>query len=70
MIFKEVLYPLIDGNWHTNNDVINKFRASKEMMEEVLNFLAKYEFVIFDMEEGRIKIDPDCQKLLLALQQE
>ena len=54
---------LKDGKWHSLDAVIDELRLPKNVVERVLSFLAKFEFIRLDDEEQRVKIDHEFQRL-------
>jgi hypothetical protein len=55
----EVLELLEDSHWHLTDELKAKLLLpSEEQLNEIIRFLEKYEFVTFDVQEKKAKIEP------------
>ena len=59
-----ILELLSDGKWHDVETLLARVGLSEQKFAEVTGFLCKYDFVMFDEEKGRVKINRDFKKLL------
>ena len=55
----ELLELLEDSHWHLVDELKAKLLLpSEEKLNEIIRFLEKYEFVTFDVQEKKAKIEP------------
>ena len=55
----EILELLEDSQWHLIDELQAKLLLpSEEILNEIIHFLEKYEFVTFDIKEKKAKIEP------------
>ena len=59
-----ILELLSDGKWHGVEDLLVKTGLNEQKFQEITLFLSKYDFVQFDEEKQRVKINRDFRKLL------
>ena len=59
-----ILELLSDGKWHGVEDLLVKTGLNEQKFQEITLFLSKYDFVKFDEEKRRVKINRDFRKLL------
>ena len=59
-----ILELLSDGKWHGVEELLVKTGLNERKFQEITLFLSKYDFVKFDEEKRRVKINRDFRKLL------
>ena len=59
-----ILELLSDGRWHGEEDLLEKTSLNEGKLQGIIAFLSKYDFVKFDEEKRRVKINRDFRKLL------
>ena len=59
-----ILELLSDGKWHRVEDLLVKTGLNEQKFQEITMFLSNYDFVKFDEEKRRVKINRDFKKLL------
>lgn len=59
-----VLDLLSDGEWHGKEELL-RLGLNERKFREITAFLSKYGFVEVDVENGKVKIESDFQKLLV-----
>jgi DNA-binding IclR family transcriptional regulator len=59
-----ILELLSDGKWHGVEDLLVKTGLNERKFQEITVFLSTYDFVKFDEEKRRFKINRDFRKLL------
>ena len=59
-----ILELLSDGKWHGIEDLLMKTGLNERKFQEITMFLSNYDFVKFDEEKRRVKINRDFKKLL------
>ena len=59
-----ILELLSDGKWHGIEDLLMKTGLNERKFQEITMFLSNYDFVKFDEEKRRVKINRDFRKLL------
>ncbi len=52
----------MDGNWHGFDEMSSAMNLSREKVEKIARFFARYNFVLCD-EEKRVRIDTKLRKL-------
>ncbi len=52
----------MDGNWHGLDEVSSAMNLSRDKVEKIARFFARYSFILFD-EEKRVRIDIKLRKL-------
>ena len=53
-----------DGRWHAIEEILNKTQLAKPKTEEILHFLADYNFILLNDEHKKAKITLSLQKFL------
>jgi DNA-directed RNA polymerase specialized sigma subunit len=61
-----LLETLMDGEWHSYDEICEKLGLSEDRMVEIARFWAKYDFIKLDESQKRMRMLEDTQKLLLA----
>jgi DNA-binding IclR family transcriptional regulator len=59
-----VLELLGDGKWHEVEEVQRNLKLDGLEVQEILEFLSKYELAEVDSEKGKVRLNRDFQKLL------
>ncbi len=59
-----ILEMLVDGKWHGIVELQQRLGLNEHKVQEITTFLNKYDFVKIDKENGKVKINPNLQKLL------
>jgi hypothetical protein len=57
---------LADGKWHSVHDIHISLNVTIEKLQSVLDFLSEYNFVIYEKDAGRVKVDPLLKELILT----
>ena len=60
---EDTLSLLMDGKWHTDEEISIKLGAKKDKVSKVLDFFSKYEFVEYDSGKGKAKATQDALTL-------
>ena len=58
-----ILDILGDGKWHGTEELLLKLGLNEHKLQEVTNFLDRYDLVKVDKKGGKVKINKDFQKL-------
>lgn len=53
-----VLESLEDSQWHSLDEIRGHFSLSEDKLKRIIRFLEEEEFISFDEERGRAKINP------------
>ena len=64
MKITEVLEMLEDGRWHTLKEIREKIKLSENKIQQIVEFLKGYGFVLMDEEKGWIKLDETVKEFL------
>ena len=56
---------LDDGKWHQIQDLQETLDLSEYELEKLIIFLSKYDFVMMDKDNRKIKVNPAFQNLLV-----
>ena len=64
MKMAEVLEMLEDGRWHTLKEIREKIKLSENKIQQIVEFLKGYGFVLMDEEKGWIKLDETVKEFL------
>ncbi|RJS68990.1 hypothetical protein CW693_03435 [Candidatus Bathyarchaeota archaeon] len=64
MKIAEVLEMLEDGRWHTLKEIREKIKLSENKIQQIVEFLKGYGFVLMDEEKGWIKLDETVKEFL------
>jgi len=59
-----VLEILNDGKWHAVEEIQQKTGLSESQSRYITEFLKEYEFVIFDEEKKKVKLNREAKKFL------
>ena len=54
----EVLWLLIDGEWHELEEIAEKAEISKFKTEMILRFLDEYDFIQINIDHKKVKLKP------------
>ena len=65
----EILEPLIDGKWHSLEEINEEVRLPADKLEEIVGFFAEYRFVKLDKESRRVKLAPSVLAFFAKFQQ-
>jgi|YelNatPaOPRAMG01_1025707.scaffolds.fasta_scaffold05604_17 DNA-binding IclR family transcriptional regulator len=60
----KILDMLADGNWHIEEEVLEKTGLKQEQLEAIIKFLKDYGFVVEDAEKGLVKLNENFRRLL------
>jgi hypothetical protein len=60
----EVLDILNDGQWHLTEEIRNRMKLTKGQVEQIADFLQKYDFVAIDEVNDKIKLNEEVRKFL------
>lgn len=64
MKIAEVLEMLEDGKWHTLKEMQEKIKLSENKVQQIVEFLKEYGFVLMDEEKGWVKLDETVKEFL------
>ncbi|RLI12439.1 hypothetical protein DRO25_00125 [Candidatus Bathyarchaeota archaeon] len=64
MKIAEVLEMLEDGRWHTLKEIREKIKLSENKIQQIVEFLKGYGFVLIDEEKSWIKLDETVKEFL------
>ena len=64
MKIAEVLEMLEDGRWHTLKEIREKIKLSENKIQQIVEFLKGYGFVLMDEEKGWVKLDETVKEFL------
>jgi hypothetical protein len=59
-----ILELLSDGKWHGVDELLVEAGLCERRFREIVLFLGKYDFVTFDEEKLRVKVNKDFKRLL------
>jgi len=59
-------YLAMDGKWHSLNELVAFTRLTKEKVEKIAQFFARYGFIQLDEAKRKAKIDPAFRKIVLS----
>jgi len=65
----EILEPLIDGKWHSVEEINEAVKVPEEKLEEIIGFFVAYRFVKLDKENRRVKLAPSVLAFFAKFQQ-
>jgi hypothetical protein len=57
LLAEAVLDLLLDGQWHTVNEMVRDLRHEEELIREVLDFYEQFDFIEINKRENKVKID-------------
>ena len=69
MPVETILRLLENGKWHYLKDIEEKTQLNNFKVENVTEFLAKYNFVKLDEAKQKVKLDPPTNKFLKKIRQ-
>jgi hypothetical protein len=55
---------LNDGRWHMLDEIEDKIQLDKDQTKQVIAFLKKYNFLVVDYVEKRIRLENEVQRFL------
>ena len=64
MKIAEVLEMLEDGRWHTLKEIREKIKLSENKIQQIVEFLKGYGFVLMNEEKGWVKLDETVKEFL------
>lgn len=64
-----ILQFLENGRWHHLKEIEEKTQLNSHQVENITNFLAKYNFVKLDHNEQKVKLNQSTMKFLKKIQQ-
>ncbi len=64
-----ILRLLENGKWQHLKDIEEKTQLNSSKVENITNFLAKYDFVKLDEAEQKVKLDPLTKRFLKKIRQ-
>jgi len=56
---------LKDGEWHSLDAVIEELKLTEDVVKKVLSFLAEFNFIKFDEEGTKVRIDNEFQRVCM-----
>jgi len=62
-LVEDTLSLLMDGEWHTDEEISKKLGAKKDKVSKILAFFSKYEFVEYDLGKRKAKVTQDALTL-------
>ena len=62
-LMEDTLSLLMDGEWHTDEEISKKLGTKKDKISKVLDFFSKYEFVEYDSGKRKAKATHDALML-------
>jgi predicted transcriptional regulator len=60
----EILELLSNGKWRMLEEIQQKTKADREQMQQIIEFLKEYDFVVLDETEKKIRLNKLAQKFL------
>jgi DNA-binding IclR family transcriptional regulator len=60
---EKALEILKDGEWHSLDAIVTELRLEEDVVKKVLSFLAEFNFVKFDEEGKKVRIDSEFRKV-------
>jgi DNA-binding IclR family transcriptional regulator len=60
----EVLQILNDGQWHLTSEIEKKTKLTNEQVNQLADFLERYDFVAFDQSNKKVRLNEDALKFL------
>ena len=70
MSMTEIILQLLEnGRWHYIKDIEEKTQLNSHQIENITNFLAKFNFVKLDEAELKVKLDTPTQRFLQRIRQ-
>jgi len=62
---EKLLTLLGDGEWHTQEEVVNALQIPKEKVEAITRFLAEADLMIHDEKTNRVKLNQNWKTLII-----
>ena len=62
---EKLLTLLGDGEWHTQEEVVNVLQTPKEKVQAITRFLAEADLMIRDEETNRVKLNQNWKTLII-----
>jgi len=62
---EKALEILKDGEWHSLDAVIEELKLTEDVVKKVLSFLAEFNFIKFDEEGTKVRIDNEFQRVCM-----
>jgi len=56
---------LKDGEWHSLDAVREELKLTEDVVKKVLSFLAEFNFIKFDEEGTKVRIDHEFQRICM-----
>ena len=66
----KLLETLIDGKWHTSEEVINKTKIQNPKILLITSFLHEFKFIQVDHENQKIRLDTLTKRFLQKLNED
>ncbi len=60
----EILELLSDGKWRMLEEIQQKTKVDREQIQQIIEFLKEYDFVVLDETEKKIRLNKLAQKFL------
>lgn len=60
----KTLVILVDGKWHALKEIKQKTKLNKNQIQQVIDFLERYDFISVDKTAKKIKLNKSVEKLL------
>ena len=60
----EILELLSNGKWRMLEDIQQKTKVDREQIQQIIEFLKEYDFVVLDETEKKIRLNKLAQKFL------
>jgi hypothetical protein len=64
----EILWLLKDGKWHDLEEITKKLALPKIKAELAVSFLAEYDFIQLNKNDGRAKLQPSTLEFIEEIQ--
>jgi hypothetical protein len=60
----EILNLLSDGEWHGLGEIEDKMKLKEKELQQIMDFLREYDFIVLEETKEAIRIDEKAQKFL------
>ena len=67
-VIDEILWLLKDGKWHNLEEVTEKTTLSKYKTEIAVSFLWEYDFINFNKNDRKVRLQPTIHKFIYEIQ--
>jgi len=66
-VIDEIVNTLVDGKWHTRQELMEKTKLTEDELSKVLNFLCAYGFIHLCTQKPQVKATESILKFLREL---